>query len=93
MTVTKVYAGFSQILVVGRIADGTLSVGDEVNAGTEADPVIARVTSIEMAKRKVQEAPAGSEAGVWLSGIGEGVIGPGGKLIGTRTSRSRPDGV
>ncbi len=58
------------VVVTGRVERGSVSVGDEIGfLGTDGNYVSATVNAIEVARRLVETAEAGSEASLLLQGI------------------------
>ena len=84
MTVENVFAIRGQgIVVTGQIESGTVNVGNEVYVQGVGGVKTAVITSIEMHRRKQQQAQAGDACGLLLTGINKEDVQRGDVLLGS----------
>ena len=69
-------------VVVGRVASGSVKVGDTVTLKrTNGSTITVTITAIEMFRKILQTAKEGDDVGLLLRGLTKADIGPGDMLV------------
>jgi hypothetical protein len=67
-------------VVTGRIASGTIRVGDPLVIHREGTAIATRCTGVEMFRKKLDTANAGDHVGLLLEGVDRSHVGAGDQL-------------
>jgi elongation factor Tu len=70
-------------VVVGQVESGMLQIGDVVKIETQVDTIETIVTGIEKFRRRLKQASAGENVGVFLRDVTKEAVQRGDVLIGT----------
>jgi elongation factor Tu len=88
MTIQDVFAIRGRgTAVIGQVESGTLQIGDVVKIKTQVDTIESIVTGIEKFRRRLKQASAGENVGVFLRDVTKEDLQRGDVLIGTGNRR------
>ena len=84
MTIQDVFAIRGRgTVVIGQVESGVLQIGDVVKIETQVDTIETIVTGIEKFRRRLKQASAGENVGVFLRDVAKEDLQRGDVLLGT----------